>query len=75
MGWMPLKEYRRCAKVGSIYDSTRECNFIRLPDCETDCLAMRPTGRTETKVGHSDSGVPCEKALVQQIKGMPRITG
>ncbi|CAK9324225.1 unnamed protein product [Citrullus colocynthis] len=29
---------------------------------------MRPTGRTETKVGHSDPGVPCGRALTQRIK-------
>ncbi|GJW58973.1 hypothetical protein Tco_0105704 [Tanacetum coccineum] len=28
----------------------------------------RPTGRTETKVGHSDPGVPCGRALAQRIK-------
>ncbi|KAD2804174.1 hypothetical protein E3N88_37551 [Mikania micrantha] len=30
---------------------------------------VRPTGRTETKVGHSDPGVPCGRALAQRIKG------
>ncbi|KAL0291012.1 UNVERIFIED_CONTAM: Retrovirus-related Pol polyprotein from transposon [Sesamum calycinum] len=33
------------------------------------CLTVRPTGRTETKVGHSDPGVPCGRALAQRIKG------
>ncbi|KAA0042225.1 Uncharacterized protein E6C27_scaffold129G00110 [Cucumis melo var. makuwa] len=32
------------------------------------CLTVRPTGRTETKVSHSDLGVPCGRALAQQIK-------
>ena len=36
---------------------------------------MRPTGQTETKVGHSDPGVPCGRALAQRIKGTPGITG
>jgi hypothetical protein len=31
--------------------------------------------RTETKVGHSDPGVPCGRALAQRIKGTPGITG
>ncbi|CAA7039572.1 unnamed protein product [Microthlaspi erraticum] len=39
------------------------------------CLTVRPTGRTETKVGHSDPGVPCGRALAQRIKGTPGITG
>ncbi|GKB81419.1 hypothetical protein Tco_0948314 [Tanacetum coccineum] len=39
------------------------------------CLTVRPTGQTETKVGHSDAGVPCGRALAQQIKGTPGITG
>ncbi|ERN19620.1 hypothetical protein AMTR_s00062p00135500 [Amborella trichopoda] len=34
----------------------------------------RWAGRTETKVGHSDSGVPCGRALAQWIKGTPGIT-
>ncbi|KAA0062891.1 Uncharacterized protein E6C27_scaffold2911G00060 [Cucumis melo var. makuwa] len=32
------------------------------------CVTVRPTGRTETKVSHSDLGVPCGRALAQQIK-------
>ena len=39
------------------------------------CLTVRPTSRTETKVGHSDPGVLCGMALAQRIKGTPGITG
>jgi hypothetical protein len=39
------------------------------------CLTVRLTCRTETKVGHSDPGVPCGRALAQRIKGTPGITG
>jgi Family of unknown function (DUF6467) len=39
------------------------------------CLTVRPTSRTETKVGHSDPGVPCGRALAQRIKGTLGITG
>jgi len=39
------------------------------------CLTVRLTSRTETKVGHSDPGVPCGRALAQRIKGTPGITG
>jgi hypothetical protein len=35
---------------------------------------VRPTGRTETKVGHSDPGILCGRALAQRIKGAPGIT-
>ncbi len=38
------------------------------------CLIVRLTSRTETKIGHSDPGVPCGRALAQQIKGTPGIT-
>ncbi|KAK8628650.1 hypothetical protein V6N13_009236 [Hibiscus sabdariffa] len=30
---------------------------------------MRSTGRTKTKVGHSDPGVPCGRVLAHHIKG------
>jgi hypothetical protein len=33
------------------------------------CLTVRPTSRTETKVGHSDPGALSGKALAQRIKG------
>ena len=38
-------------------------------------LTARPTGRAETKVGHSDPVVPCGRAIAQRIKGTPGITG
>ena len=39
------------------------------------CLTARPTGRAETKVGHSDPVVPRGRAIAQRIKGTPGITG
>ena len=36
---------------------------------------MRPIGRTDTKVGHSDPVVPHGRAIAHQIKGTPGITG
>ena len=39
------------------------------------CLTARPTGRAETKVGHSDPVVPSGRAIAQRIKGTPGITG
>jgi hypothetical protein len=36
---------------------------------------VRPIGRTEMEVGHSDPGIPCGRALAQRIKGTPGITG
>ncbi len=39
------------------------------------CLTARPTGRAETKVGHSDPVVLCGRAIAQRIKGTPGITG
>ena len=39
------------------------------------CLTVRQTCQTETKVGHSDPGVLCGKALAQRIKGTLGITG
>ena len=39
------------------------------------CLTVRQTGRTETKVGHSDPEVLCGRAFAQRIKGTPGITG
>ena len=33
------------------------------------CLTVRLTSRTGTKVGHSDPGAPCGRALDQRIKG------
>ena len=38
-------------------------------------LTARPTGRAETKVGHSDPVVPRGRAIAQRIKGTPGITG
>ena len=38
-------------------------------------LTVRPTGRAETKVGHSDPVVPRGRAIAQRIKGTPGITG
>ena len=38
-------------------------------------LTERPTGRAETKVGHSDPVVPRGRAIAQRIKGTPGITG
>ena len=38
-------------------------------------LTARPTGRAETKVGHSDPVVPSGRAIAQRIKGTPGITG
>ncbi|CAN0890426.1 Protein CHROMATIN REMODELING 35 [Linum grandiflorum] len=37
-----------------------------------DRLTVRPTGRTETKVGHSDPGVKCGRDLAQWIKGVSK---
>ena len=39
------------------------------------CLTVRPIGRTGTKVGVSDPAVLDGKAVAQQIKGTPGITG
>ena len=33
------------------------------------CLTVRLTSRAGTKVGHSDPGAPCGRALDQRIKG------
>ncbi len=38
-------------------------------------LTARPTGRAETKVGHSDPVVPSGRAIAQRTKGTPGITG
>ena len=38
-------------------------------------LTVRHTGRTGTKVGHSDPVVPHGRAIAQRIKGTPGITG
>ena len=40
-----------------------------------ECLTVRPTSRTGTKVGHSDPVVPHGRAIAQRIKGTPGITG
>ena len=39
------------------------------------CLTARPISRAETKVGSSDPVVPYGRAIAQQIKGTPGITG
>ena len=39
------------------------------------CLTVRRTGRTGTKVGHSDLVVLCGRAITQRIKGTLGITG
>ena len=39
------------------------------------CLTARPMGRAGTKVGLSDPAVPHGRAVAQQIKGTPGITG
>ena len=39
------------------------------------CLTARPMGRAGTKVGLSDPAVPDGRAVAQQIKGTPGITG
>src|SRR2546421_12677145 len=39
------------------------------------CLTARPISRAETKVGLSDPAVLDGKAVAQQIKGTPGITG
>ena len=36
------------------------------------CLTARPTGRAETKVGHSDPVVPRGRAIAQRIKKVRR---
>jgi len=38
-------------------------------------LTVRLINQTEMKVGHSDPVVLCGKAIAQQIKGTPGITG
>ena len=38
-------------------------------------LTVRHISRAETKVGLSDPVVPCGRAIAQQIKGTPGITG
>ena len=38
-------------------------------------LTVRPTGRTGTKVGHSDPVVLYGRPIAQRIKGTPGITG
>ena len=39
------------------------------------CLTVRHTGRSGTKVEHSDPVVPYGRAIAQRIKGTPGITG
>jgi len=39
------------------------------------CLTVRHTGRTETKVGHTDPVILRGKIIAQRIKGTPGITG
>ncbi len=39
------------------------------------CLTARPISRAGTKVGFSDPVVPHGRAIAQQIKGTPGITG
>ncbi len=39
------------------------------------CLTVRHTGRSGTKVEHSDPVVPHGRAIAQRIKGTPGITG
>ena len=39
------------------------------------CLTASPMGRAGTKVGPSDPVVPDGRAIAQQIKGTPGITG
>ena len=39
------------------------------------CLTARLISRAETKVGSSDPVVPDGRAIAQQIKGTPGITG
>ena len=39
------------------------------------CLTARPTGRAETKVGHSDPVALNGMAIAQRIKGTLGITG
>ena len=39
------------------------------------CLTASPIGRAGTKVGRSDPVVPNGRAIAQQIKGTPGITG
>ena len=39
------------------------------------CLTVRQTGRSGTKVEHSDPVVPHGRAIAQRIKGTPGITG
>ena len=39
------------------------------------CLTARHIGRADTKVGLSDPVVPSGRAIAQQIKGTPGITG
>jgi Family of unknown function (DUF6467) len=39
------------------------------------CLTASPIGRAGTKVGQSDPVVPNGRAIAQQIKGTPGITG
>ena len=38
-------------------------------------LTARLTSRAESKDGHSDPVVLCERAIAQRIKGTPGITG
>ena len=40
-----------------------------------ESLTARPTGRADTKVGHSDPVVLYGRAIAQRIKGTPGITG
>ena len=40
-----------------------------------ECLTARPISRADTKVGLSDPVVPSGRAIAQQIKGTPGITG
>ena len=39
------------------------------------CLTVRLINQTEMKVGHSDPVVPRGRAIAQQIKSTPGITG
>ena len=48
----------------------------RAPSVKVEgCLTARPMGRAGTKVGLSDPAVPNGRAVAQQIKGTPGITG
>ena len=63
-------------RVTEAYQGFLKANRNRLSSAMVEgSLTVRPTGRTGTKVGHSDPVVPRGRAIAQRIKATPGITG